>query len=133
MSVQIIQDAFMTDFAAMTLTGITKVYPNLPFTGVKPYASLQFVHVDPQAVGMASDAGLIYEGLMLVTVVTELGKGLEVAANAASLIAARYSYARTIAATGGRIEIPSPTHVMEGFRQDMDWRTPIRVPYRGHF
>lgn len=133
MSIRTIQDTIMADFAALTLTGIAKVYPNIPYSGQKPYASLQFAHTNVSAVSIASGSKQVFEGFAIFTVVTELGRGLEAAAIAAATIAARYNFGRLITASGGRLEIPSPPYVMDGFRQDSDWRTPIRVPYRGFF
>ncbi len=133
MSIQTIQDTLMADFAAMTLTGISKVYPNIPYSGQKPYASMQFVHTSVTAVSIAAGSKQVFEGFAMFTVVTELGRGLEASAIAAASISARYNFGRMITASGGRLEIPSPPYVMDGFRQDSDWRTPIRVPYRAFF
>lgn len=129
MSISAIETAMLDDFAAMTLVGVAKVYPNVEFTGIKPYAAISFVHADPEAIGLKAPA--TYTGLALITVVTELGLGVKPAANIAALIAARYPYGRRLNTTGGLIEIPSPPFVMEGFRQDADWRLPVRVPYWG--
>jgi hypothetical protein len=128
-----IEQAFLADFAAMVLSpGVGRVYPNIPYSGAKPYVASTFLHTNVAGLGLKNTPSQ-YDGFFVLTSVIELGLGVKGASDLTALIAARYPLGRQLTVTTGTLEISAPIFALDGFRQETDWRTPIRVPYRGFF
>lgn len=103
-------------------------YPNVSFSGTKPYLRFEIVRVSNRDETLAGEMP-ISKGRVIATVVTEIGTKSKAANQKADEIAALYPMGRRLAVTGGEIVIIAPPNIQEGFPQDADWRTPVIIDY----
>lgn len=103
-------------------------YPNINFSGQKPYIAVQFVRVGRRDDTLSGEQ-TISRGQMIASVVVAVGGSTKTANQKADQIAALFPMGRRIAVTGGEIVIIKPADIREGFPQDADWRTPILIDY----
>lgn len=97
-----------------------------------PYIVYENVRVganDPTLTG----GGLVLDGFLMLTVVTNKG-GLGIGATSlADDLAGRFPYGLRIAVVGGgHALVNTPPFVMQGFTDGIHWRTPVRVDYEAY-
>lgn len=103
-------------------------YPNINFSGQKPYIAVQFVRVGRRDDTLAGEQ-TISRGQMIASVVVAVGGSTKTANQKADQIAALFPMGRRISVSGGEIVIMKPADIREGYPQDADWRTPVFVDY----
>jgi len=103
-------------------------YPNINFSGQKPYISVQFVRVGRRDDTLAGEQ-TISRGKMIATVVVAVGTSTRVANEKADQIANLFPMGRRFSVAGGEIVVMKPADIREGFPQDADWRTPVIVDF----
>ncbi|MDP9590577.1 UNVERIFIED_ORG: hypothetical protein J2W19_003141 [Shinella zoogloeoides] len=103
-------------------------YPNLSYTGDKPYVAVQFVRIGRRDDTLAGEQ-TISRGQMIATVVVAVNTSTKIANQKADQIAALFPMGRRIAVADGEIVIMKPADIREGYPQDADWRTPVIIDF----
>ena len=94
----------------------------------RPYLAVSFGAQGRQNFDMAGSP--LEEGLMNVTVVTELGIGDAPANTLANAISDLFPAALRLTTPDAEITIMRPADIQSGFRDGVDWRLPILIYYR---
>ena len=115
------------DFSAAA-GGWPVAYPNIAFSGAKPYLRFEIVRISTRDDTLGGEAPII-KGRIVATVVTASGTKSKDANMKADQIAAYYPMGRRIPIIDGEIVIIAPPNIQEGFPQDADWRTPVIIDY----
>lgn len=124
-----IEDALREDLA--TLPGLpTIVWPNDPSLPALPYLVVEIVRFEPVARNLDSDP--TFTGLLQVSVLIAEGTYNNVAKSYAEDIVAQYPARRSIAVSGGTVQIRKRPAILSGYPEKAisAWRLPVQVPYR---
>ena len=114
--------------AAVPTLGV--VWENQNALPKRPYAFVQFVPV--AKTGLVLDLpDSVNEGYALVTIVSEIGEFATPALAQCELIVDALPKGHKIDTPNGCIYIPVPPVILPAFRDGPDWRTPVRVNYKG--
>lgn len=123
-----IEVALKARLGTYPLAGFTYSWPNLNFSGDKPYAQVTFVRVT-RSDRTVVDGNTVSQGKLIVTLVTREGVGTTEANTAAQAVAALFPKALRIPVADGHIMITKPPDIREGFPDAGDWRTPVIIDY----
>lgn len=108
--------------------GLRVIFPNEDDTNEKPYLFVQFATVNKED-DTHDGSNTVIKGRLIGTVVSKLNRSTREGTSWATDFAAIFPHAFKSIIPGGRFVVTKPPVVMEGFRQDSEWRTNVNVEY----
>lgn len=121
-------EVFLKERILNNFEGLRVVFPNEDDTNEKPYLFIQFVNVSKED-DTHDGSNTVIRGRLIGTVVSQLNRSTREGTSWASELAALFPHALRSPIPGGKIVITKPPVVMEGFRQDAEWRTSVNIDY----
>lgn len=112
--------------------GPAGAWPNVNFTGSRPYFDVSFTGVSRDGGTLKGDELLRETGQFNAVVVIDQNApgGADSALDYADAVAALFPEGQRITITGGEITIPRPADIRGGYPTETDYRVPVVVRYR---
>lgn len=107
-------------------------YPGSTFTpGSTPYIAVGRVNLAPRRV-LVGKGQHERNGTLILSYVASIGQDLAVYEEVAGKIAAHFEEDTRMKYGGTCVRITEKPHVVEGFRDEGWWRTPVNIPWQTH-
>jgi hypothetical protein len=109
--------------------GVPFAWPNLTYSGVKPYIAVQFVRVSTLSIDLAATRET-HIGLYSLTVVSATETGQTFSYAKAQAIKNGFPAGLRLNAASGELVITNPAEIKDGFRDGADWRLPVIIGFK---
>jgi hypothetical protein len=109
--------------------GLPIAWPNMNYSGVKPYLAVQIVIVSVEN----TDVTALKEttkGKYNLAIVSDLEKGQTFSIQKGALIKNGFPAGLRIGAASGIMTIMKPPEIRDGFRDEADWRVPVIIDFQ---
>ena len=128
MNIAGIEDTILARLRNAEIEGLALVWPNLQTKLPVPRAVVQTSFGETFDATLDASAPFV-PGFIMVTVVTEEGKGTTESLQFAAQIVALYPMGLRLTAPDGKIEIKRHPSILTGFSQGGAWRQPVKISF----